>query len=85
MLPSAKEIRIWRWNASSYEQNESEIFSLICIVVNEINEGEKIKINIVWNIEIRFDWILFNIIFFEIKSVWSLILLNLISFNSPWR
>jgi len=83
-LPSVNEIIISRWNVLSNEQNEWEIFSLICGVVKEIYEGGKRKGRIVWNFEIRFDWIWFNIIWFEIEFNWRSIFWNFILFNSPW-
>jgi len=50
-----------------------------------MNEGGKRKIKIVWNIETRFGWIWFSVIFFKIEFDWSSILLNLIFLISPWR
>ncbi len=84
-LPSVNEIIILRWNASLTEQYGDELFPLISVVVKKKKEGGKRKRRLVWNIESRFDGILYNVDFFKIELKWSIILSILILFISPWR
>jgi hypothetical protein len=61
------------------------LFPLISVVVKKKKEGGKRKRRLVWNIESRFDGILYNVDFFKIELKWSIILSILILFISPWR